>query len=97
MLTRTIPHREAQDMRQCIYSIPCECGRCYIRETGRSLGVRIREHMTNLKQGLMEKSRLAKHDYEEEHHIQWKEAKVVQIETSNICRSVKKRLTWHAS
>jgi hypothetical protein len=37
----------------------------------------------------MEKSRLAKHTYEEGHRIQWKEAKAVQIETNNICRKYK--------
>jgi hypothetical protein len=45
--------------------------------------------MNNLKQGLMEKSRIAKHAYEEGHRIQWKEAKDVQIETNNICRNYK--------
>jgi hypothetical protein len=40
----------------CIYSIPCECGRRYVRETSRPLGVRIKEHKHNLKQGLLEKS-----------------------------------------
>jgi predicted GIY-YIG superfamily endonuclease len=88
-LTRTRPHREVQDMRQCIYSIPCECGRCYTGETGRPLGIRIREHMNNLKQGLMEKSRLAKHAYEEGHRTQWMEAKTVQIETNKICKKYK--------
>jgi hypothetical protein len=32
MLIRTRPYREVQDMRQGIYSIPCECGTCYMRE-----------------------------------------------------------------
>jgi hypothetical protein len=32
----------------------------------------------------MEKSRLAKHAYEEGHRIQWKVAKAVQIETNTI-------------
>jgi hypothetical protein len=86
MLTRTRPHKEDQDMRQCSYSIPYECGRCYIGETGRPLGVRIREHMNNLIQGLMEKSNFAKHAYEEGHRTHWNEAKAVQIETNNICR-----------
>jgi hypothetical protein len=89
MLIRTRPNREVQDMRQCIYSIPCECGRCYIVETGRPFSVQIGEHMNNLKQGLMKESRLAKHVYEEQHHIQWKEAKVVQIETNNMCKKYK--------
>jgi hypothetical protein len=33
MLIGTRPTRDAQDMRQCIYSIPCECDRCYVGET----------------------------------------------------------------
>jgi hypothetical protein len=31
---------------------------CYIRETGRQLSVGVEHHMNNLKQGLLEKSRL---------------------------------------
>jgi hypothetical protein len=42
--------------------------------------------MNNLKQGLMEKFRLAKHAYEEGHCIQYKEVKGVQIEANNIWR-----------
>jgi hypothetical protein len=50
---------------QCVYSIPCECGRSYIGETGRPLAVRLREHKHNLKEGLLEKSKLTQHAYEE--------------------------------
>jgi hypothetical protein len=59
--TLTRPNRKVQDTRQCIYSIPCDCGRCHIRETSRSLSIWIGEHMNNSKQGLVEKSRLEKH------------------------------------
>jgi hypothetical protein len=45
--------------------------------------------MKNLKQGLMEKSRLAKHAYEEGHRIQWKEAKAAQTENNKICKKYK--------
>jgi hypothetical protein len=45
--------------------------------------------MNNLKQELMEKSRAAKRAYEEGHHIQWNEAKAVQIETNKVCRKYK--------
>jgi hypothetical protein len=38
-----------------------------------------RQHMNNLKQGLKEKSKLAKYAYEEGYHIPGKEAKAVQI------------------
>jgi hypothetical protein len=40
------------------------------KETGTPLGVLIREHMNKIKQGLMEKSRLAKHAYKEVHRTE---------------------------
>jgi hypothetical protein len=43
-LTKTGPVRDAQQTKQCVYSIQCDCGRCYIGETSRLLQVRIKEH-----------------------------------------------------
>jgi hypothetical protein len=40
------PEKHLQQTIQCIYSIPRECGRSYIGETGRPLAVRLREHGT---------------------------------------------------
>jgi hypothetical protein len=60
--------------------MPCNCGRCYIDKTSRSLEVHIKEHKYNLTQGMHEKSKLPQHAYEEGHKICWKEAKVLQIE-----------------
>jgi hypothetical protein len=71
--------RDAQQTNQCVYSIPCDCGRCYIGETSRPLEVRIKEHKYNLTQGLLEKSKLAQHAYEESHKICWNEAKVYRL------------------
>jgi hypothetical protein len=78
-LRKTGPDREAQQEKQCVYNIPCDCGRCYIGETGRPLEVRIKEHKYNVTQGLLEKSKLVQHAYEEGHKICWKGAKVSQI------------------
>jgi predicted GIY-YIG superfamily endonuclease len=86
---KTGPVREAQQVNHCVYNIPCECGRCYIGETSRPLEVRIKEHKYNLTQGLLEKSKLAQHAYEEGHKICWKEAKVVQIEPNTTYRKYK--------
>jgi hypothetical protein len=47
-LMKTRPERDPQQTAQCIYSIPCECGRSYIGEPGRPLAVRLREHRHNL-------------------------------------------------
>jgi hypothetical protein len=54
-LMKTRPERDPEQTAQCIYSIPCECGRSYIGETGRPLAVRLREHRHSLKEGLAEK------------------------------------------
>jgi uncharacterized protein (UPF0335 family) len=43
------PDRGLEQTRQCVCSIPCECGRCYIGETSRPLQVRIKEHKHNLR------------------------------------------------
>jgi hypothetical protein len=50
-LMETGPVRYAQQMKQCVYSIPCGCGRCYIGETSRPLEVCIKEHKYNLTPG----------------------------------------------
>jgi hypothetical protein len=53
------------------------------------LGVRIKGHKHNLKQGLLEKSKLAQHIYEEGHRIKWAEAKAIQKEPNTIYRKYK--------
>jgi hypothetical protein len=63
--------------------------RSYIGETGRSLAVRLREHRHNLKQGLLEKSRLTKHAYEEGHKVGWTDARVLDIESHSKYRKYK--------
>jgi predicted GIY-YIG superfamily endonuclease len=83
------PDRGLEQTMQCVCSIPCECGRCYIGETSRPLQVRIKEHKHNLRQGLLEKPRLAKLAYEEGHKICWNEARVLQTEPNIIYRKYK--------
>jgi hypothetical protein len=67
-LMRTRPMSDPQLTAHCIYNIPCECGRSYVGETGRPLSVRI-----NLKNSLLDKSKLAQHAFEEGHQISWNE------------------------
>jgi hypothetical protein len=85
----TGPGRDAQQTKQCVYSIPCDCGRCYIRETSRPLEVRIKEHKNNRTQGLHEKSKSAQHTYEEGHEICWNEFRILQIEPNTTYRKYK--------
>jgi hypothetical protein len=71
-------------MEHCIYNIPCECGGNYeyIGETGRPLAMRLYEFRHNLKEGLLEKSKLAQHAYVESHRVCWDEARILEIENS---------------
>jgi hypothetical protein len=43
-LMKTRPERCPLKTAHCVCSIPCECGRSYIGETGRPSAVQIREH-----------------------------------------------------
>jgi hypothetical protein len=60
-------------------------------ETKRILEVRIKEYKYtyNLTQGFLEKSKLARHVYEELHKLCWNEAKVLQIEPNTTYRKYK--------
>jgi hypothetical protein len=70
-------------MVQCIYSIPCECGRSYIVETGRPLAMWLHEHRYNLKDGLLQKSKLAQPVHEEGHSASSDEARILEIESNS--------------
>jgi hypothetical protein len=83
ILMKTRPERDLQEMAQCIYIFPCECGRSYIGETGRLLVVGLLEHRQNLKEGLLEKSKLAQHAYEEAHKVGCDVARILEIESNS--------------
>jgi predicted GIY-YIG superfamily endonuclease len=81
--------RDLQWTAQCIYYIPCECGRSYIGETGRPLAMRLSEHKHSLKEDFLEKSKLAQHAYEEGHRVGWKEARILETASSSRYRKCK--------
>jgi hypothetical protein len=52
-----------------IYSIPCECGRVYIGQSGRSVQLRIKEHNRHIRLAQPDKSAVAEHSIDHEHII----------------------------
>jgi hypothetical protein len=88
-LMKTRPESDPQQTAQYIYSIPCECVRSYIGETGRPLAKRLRGPRDNLKEGLLEKSKLAQHAYEEGHRVGWDEAVILEVESNSRYRKYK--------
>jgi hypothetical protein len=83
------PEGDPQQTAQCICSISCECCRSYIGETGRTLAMWLHEHRHNLKEVLLEKSKLAQHAYDEGHKVGWDEARILEIESNSRYRKYK--------
>jgi hypothetical protein len=52
-----------------VYRIPCECGKVYIGETGRSIETRYKEHMGQLRLDQPKKSAVAEHGINAGHKI----------------------------
>jgi hypothetical protein len=73
----------------CFNSISCEYGRNNFIKTGRQLAVGLREYRHNLKEGLLEKSKLPQHSYEEGHGVGWDEARILEIESNRRYRKYK--------
>jgi hypothetical protein len=86
---KTRLERDPLQMAQCIYSIPRECDRSYIRKTSKPLAVWLREHRHNLQQGLLEKSKLVQHAYEEGHGVRRDYARILEIESNSRYRKYK--------
>jgi hypothetical protein len=49
----------------------------------------LHEHRHNLEEGLLEKSKLAQHAYEEVHRVVWDEARIWEIESNSRHRKYK--------
>ena len=56
--------------------------------------MKLREHRQNLEVGRLVISRLAQHSFEENHHILWKEAKILRLERIQFTGSIRKRPAW---
>jgi hypothetical protein len=82
---KTRPERGLLQTAQCIYSIPCGCGR-----TDRSLAMRLREHRHHLQKDILERSKLAQHVYEEGHRAGWDEDIGLETESNSKYRRYKK-------
>ena len=75
-----------------VYCIPCNCGRTYIGETGRSLSVRISEHKRAVQQ-LDRKNALAVHMTDHmDHQILWEESIIKEYETNWYRRKIKEAI-----
>ncbi|KAJ4427829.1 hypothetical protein ANN_25608 [Periplaneta americana] len=52
-----------------VYKIPCECGKCYIGQTGRTIMERCKKHQSCMRLYYPDKSAVAQHSLETGHKI----------------------------
>jgi hypothetical protein len=67
-LMKIRPEKDPQQTTLCVYKFPCEYCRSYIGETGIPPAVWFRDRQS-LKEGLLQKSKLAQHADEEGHRV----------------------------
>ena len=60
-----------------VYKIPCECGKVYIRETGRAMQDRIKEHDRDIRLARTQTSAVSEHANKTGHLPIWKEVKFI--------------------
>ena len=78
-LFRVKPPKEFNMTKNCVYSIPCSCGKECKGETGRSLKVRLEEHRKVVVRGEIEKSVMADHIWKEKgnHLLLWDKVEII--------------------
>jgi hypothetical protein len=64
-----------------VNSIPCECGRVYIGQSGRSTQLRIKEHNRHIKLMQPDKSAVVEHSINHDHIITLRDAKLLSAKT----------------
>ncbi|KDR16514.1 hypothetical protein L798_09949, partial [Zootermopsis nevadensis] len=72
-----------------VYRIPCECGKVYIGETGRSIEARCTEHKRHIRLVQPEKSAMAEHKFETGHNIDFVNTTVLEKTTGYMDRKIK--------
>jgi hypothetical protein len=64
-----------------VYRIPCECGRVYIGQTGRSVDIRLKEHQRHRTLEHPDKPAIAEHSTDPGHRIQLHNASILATKT----------------
>ncbi|PNF41399.1 hypothetical protein B7P43_G14428 [Cryptotermes secundus] len=71
-----------------IYRIPCECGKVYIGQTGRSVDTRLKEHQRHIRLEHPDKSAVAEHSIDLDHRIEFHKTAIITSKSRYLDRII---------